>query len=131
MTVKMSSEDGGTITQVITRQISGNPLCPCRIYSGSGETACLLPVSDVFPKFSGFMRYRRELRIESEKGDRREEILDISDKMILSANVKNTGKTAGKEVVQFYGSMPQGKLGKPAFSPRTRMSSAPSIFSPC
>ncbi len=57
-----------------------------------------------------------ELRIESEKGDRREEILDISDKMILSANVKNTGKTAGKEVVQFYGSMPQGKLGKPAFS---------------
>nr|AHF25279.1 beta-glucosidase [uncultured bacterium Contig178] len=57
-----------------------------------------------------------ELRIESEKGDRREEILDISDKMILSANVKNTGKTAGKEVVQFYGSMPQGKLGKPALS---------------
>jgi len=57
-----------------------------------------------------------EVRIESEMGDKKEEIDSVSDKVILSAKVKNTGKTAGKEVVQFYGSMPQGKLGKPALS---------------
>lgn len=34
----------------------------------------------------------------------------------LSANVQNTGSTAGKEVAQFYVSKPQGKLGKPAIS---------------
>ena len=56
------------------------------------------------------------VRIESKTGEKREEIEDASDKVILSANVKNTGKMAGKEVVQFYGSMPQGKLGKPALS---------------
>ncbi len=34
----------------------------------------------------------------------------------LSAEVKNIGKMAGKEVVQFYVSKPQGKLGKPSIS---------------
>ena len=57
-----------------------------------------------------------EFRIESKTGAKKDKIEDVSDKVILSANVKNTGKTAGKEVVQFYGSMPQGKLGKPAMS---------------
>lgn len=32
----------------------------------------------------------------------------------VSATVKNTGKRAGREVVQLYASAPQGKLGKPA-----------------
>ena len=34
----------------------------------------------------------------------------------LSAEVKNIGNMAGKEVVQFYVSKPQGKLGKPSIS---------------
>lgn len=38
------------------------------------------------------------------------------DKLSLTAEVKNTGSMAGKEVVQFYVSKPQGKLGKPALS---------------
>ncbi len=39
-----------------------------------------------------------------------------NDKIKLSAEVKNTGNMAGKEVVQFYVSKPQGKLGKPVVS---------------
>lgn len=34
--------------------------------------------------------------------------------IVVTAEVTNTGKTLGKEVVQVYASMPQGKLGKPA-----------------
>ena len=34
----------------------------------------------------------------------------------VSAEVKNTGSVAGKEVVQFYVSKPQGRLGQPALS---------------
>ena len=64
--------------------------------------------------YTDFVLTPGEVRIESETGDKKETIEDASDKVILSANVKNTGKLAGKEVVQFYGSMPQGKLGKPA-----------------
>ena len=64
--------------------------------------------------YTDFVLTPGEVRIESETGDAKETIEDASDKVILSANVKNTGKLAGKEVVQFYGSMPQGKLGKPA-----------------
>ncbi|MBR6316134.1 MAG: glycoside hydrolase family 3 protein [Lachnospiraceae bacterium] len=41
---------------------------------------------------------------------------DPGDQIFLSATVKNTGKTAGKEVVQFYVVKPQGALGKPAIS---------------
>lgn len=33
---------------------------------------------------------------------------------VLQVTVKNTGKTAGKEVVQVYAAAPQGRLGKPA-----------------
>ena len=36
------------------------------------------------------------------------------DSIIVTANVKNIGKTSGKEVVQIYYQAPQGKLGKPA-----------------
>lgn len=36
------------------------------------------------------------------------------DKVTGSVNVKNTGSTPGREVVQIYFSAPQGKLGKPA-----------------
>ncbi|MCI8360513.1 MAG: carbohydrate-binding protein [Clostridiales bacterium] len=36
------------------------------------------------------------------------------DSITVTADVKNTGRTAGKEVVQVYYSAPQGKLGKPA-----------------
>lgn len=36
------------------------------------------------------------------------------DNITASVTVKNTGGTAGKEVVQLYFSAPQGKLGKPA-----------------
>ena len=39
--------------------------------------------------------------------------LDV-DKVTGSVNVKNTGSTPGREVVQIYCSAPQGKLGKPA-----------------
>lgn len=35
------------------------------------------------------------------------------NKVFCSFKVKNTGKCAGKEVVQVYAGMPQGKLGKP------------------
>ena len=38
----------------------------------------------------------------------------IDDKLYVKVNVTNTGKVAGKEVVQVYISKPQGKLGKPA-----------------
>ena len=34
----------------------------------------------------------------------------------LTANVRNTGSVAGKEIAQFYVSKPQGKLGKPLLS---------------
>ncbi len=37
-----------------------------------------------------------------------------ADSAKITVSVKNTGKTAGKEVVQVYASAPQGKLGKPA-----------------
>ncbi len=40
--------------------------------------------------------------------------LENEGKIVAVANVKNTGTTAGKEVVQLYYSAPQGKLGKPA-----------------
>lgn len=56
------------------------------------------------------------VELVSQRGEKREEIEDASDRVLLSANVKNTGSRAGKEVVQFYGSMPQGRLGKPAVS---------------
>lgn len=36
------------------------------------------------------------------------------DQITISAEVKNTGKTAGKEVVQLYVSAPKGKVDKPA-----------------
>ncbi|MCR5149712.1 MAG: glycoside hydrolase family 3 C-terminal domain-containing protein [Clostridiales bacterium] len=36
------------------------------------------------------------------------------ERILCAFNVKNTGKVAGKEVVQLYFSAPQGKLGKPA-----------------
>ena len=35
-------------------------------------------------------------------------------KIVVKASVTNTGKRAGKEVVQLYYGAPQGKLGKPA-----------------
>jgi len=41
---------------------------------------------------------------------------DCDGKILLEVNVKNTGKTAGKEVVQVYVSAPQGRLGKAARS---------------
>ncbi|NCB92025.1 MAG: beta-glucosidase [Clostridia bacterium] len=37
-----------------------------------------------------------------------------TDEVLLSVRVSNTGKKAGKEVVQVYYGAPQGKLGKPA-----------------
>ncbi len=37
-----------------------------------------------------------------------------NENIIANATVKNTGDTAGREVVQLYYSAPQGKLGKPA-----------------
>ncbi len=39
---------------------------------------------------------------------------ESEEKIIAVANVKNIGKTAGKEVVQLYYSAPQGLLGKPS-----------------
>ena len=39
---------------------------------------------------------------------------ESEDRITVAFNVKNIGKTAGKEVVQVYYSAPQGKLGKPA-----------------
>ena len=41
---------------------------------------------------------------------------DSETELVLSAKVKNIGDLAGKEVVQFYVSKPQGELGKPALS---------------
>ena len=40
--------------------------------------------------------------------------LENEGKIVVVANVKNTGNIAGKEVIQVYYSAPQGKLGKPA-----------------
>ena len=56
------------------------------------------------------------IRIVSAEGAEKENISDASDKVILSAVVKNNGKMAGKDVVQFYVTAPQGKLGKPSVS---------------
>jgi len=39
---------------------------------------------------------------------------EATGKICVEANVKNTGKVAGKEVVQVYYKAPDGKLGKPA-----------------
>ncbi|MCR5213152.1 MAG: glycoside hydrolase family 3 C-terminal domain-containing protein [Eubacterium sp.] len=41
---------------------------------------------------------------------------DANNKLFISARVTNTGSMAGKEVLQFYISKPQAKLGKPALS---------------
>lgn len=41
-------------------------------------------------------------------------VSDDSKDICVKVRVTNTGKTAGKEVVQVYVSKPQGKLGKPA-----------------
>lgn len=41
-----------------------------------------------------------------------------SDIITVKVNVKNTGKRAGREVVQIYASSPQGKLEKPAIELR-------------
>lgn len=38
-----------------------------------------------------------------------------NDKIVVSADVKNTGKYEGKEVVQVYYSAPEGKISKPRF----------------
>lgn len=40
--------------------------------------------------------------------------LEREGQILVTVQVKNTGKYAGKEVVQLYYSAPQGKLGKPA-----------------
>lgn len=50
--------------------------------------------------------------------DSRNEISHYTEKPIikLEVSVTNTGNRAGKETVQIYGAMPQGKLGKPARS---------------
>ncbi|MBQ6589616.1 MAG: glycoside hydrolase family 3 C-terminal domain-containing protein [Butyrivibrio sp.] len=42
------------------------------------------------------------------------ETSELPDAIVVSANVTNIGKIAGKEVVQLYYSAPQGKLGKPS-----------------
>ena len=42
--------------------------------------------------------------------------LEKLDSLSINAEVTNTGNVAGKEVVQFYVSKPQGMLGKPALS---------------
>ena len=42
-------------------------------------------------------------------------VTDYGAKIKVSADVTNTGKVIGKEVVQVYYSAPQGKLGKPAY----------------
>ena len=54
--------------------------------------------------------------IQSAAGEEKTDFGEVSDRLILSADVKNVGAMAGKEVVQFYVSKPQGKLGKPAVS---------------
>ena len=41
---------------------------------------------------------------------------DISDNITVTVDVVNTGKRAGKEVIQLYASAPRGFLGKPAIS---------------
>ncbi len=41
---------------------------------------------------------------------------EVGENVCLSTVVTNTGKTAGKEVLQVYVSAPQGKLGKPSRS---------------
>ena len=40
--------------------------------------------------------------------------VEAEGRIIAVANVKNTGNTAGREVVQLYYGAPQGKLGKPS-----------------
>lgn len=42
-------------------------------------------------------------------------VKEENGKIKISADVKNTGNLAGKEVVQVYYSAPQGKLGKPKY----------------
>ena len=41
-------------------------------------------------------------------------VVNTADKLYAKVRVTNTGKAAGKEVVQVYIAKPQGKLGKPA-----------------
>ncbi len=44
----------------------------------------------------------------------RDELNEFTTKAKIEVSVKNTGKTAGKEVVQIYTQFPQGTLGQPA-----------------
>lgn len=41
-------------------------------------------------------------------------VVEFDNSIVVTVSVKNTGRIAGKEVVQVYYSAPQGKLGKPA-----------------
>ena len=43
-----------------------------------------------------------------------EVLKNTGDKITVSATVANTGEVKGKEVVQVYVKVPQGKLGNPA-----------------
>ncbi|MBR4760496.1 MAG: glycoside hydrolase family 3 protein [Lachnospiraceae bacterium] len=57
-----------------------------------------------------------EIKMQDQTGAAISTLGAPTDKIILSAAVKNTGNVAGKEVVQFYVTKPQGALGKPAIS---------------
>ena len=56
------------------------------------------------------------LEAELESAGEREEDRKAAEGLTIRARVTNTGKAAGKEVVQVYCQAPQGALGKPARS---------------
>lgn len=75
------------------------------IYVGYRYSETFTPNNVLFPFGFGLSYTNFEIKINNTKV--------LEDKIELNINVKNTGTTAGKEVVQIYFSAPQGLLGKP------------------
>ncbi len=70
---------------------------------------------ETIPEKSDCVRYPFGFGLSYTSFDISGECAVMADGRITAvATVKNTGKTAGKEVLQLYYSAPQGKLGKPA-----------------
>ncbi|MCR5418017.1 MAG: glycoside hydrolase family 3 C-terminal domain-containing protein [Lachnospiraceae bacterium] len=122
----------GHLTDTIVRKIEDAPA-----YGNFGDLERNFYVEDIYVGYRYYETFHKDavmypfgfglsyttfalsdegMKLQDGAGQAIDTVNDPTDKILLSASVKNTGKAAGKEVVQFYVSKPQGALGKPAIS---------------